>query len=112
MVPETILVDRVQTGVRLERRLLRVLKALAAYLDLSMGGLLEGVLLHAFEGRTPFSPETRAQIATLRSVYGLTLTAADSHLLVDRAGTGTTAELSPQVRPRRPTRPHPRPRAR
>lgn len=110
MVPEPIRVDRVQTGVRLERRLLRVLKALAAYLDLSMGDLLEGVLLHAFDGRTPFSPETRAQIATLRSVYGLTLTAADSHLLVDRAG--ATAELSPQVRPRRPTHPNRRPRAR
>jgi hypothetical protein len=110
MVPEKVLVDRVQTGVRLERRLLRVLKALAAYLDLSMGDLLEGVLLHAFEGRTPFSPETRAQIATLRSVYGSALTAADSHLLADRAGTAD--ELSPQVRPRRPTRPNPRPRAR
>jgi hypothetical protein len=112
MVPAPIPVDRVQTGVRLEKRLLRVLKALAAYLDLSMGDLLEGILLHAFEGATSFSPDTLAQIATLRSVYGLTLTAADSHLLVDRAGTGGTPEPGPHVRPRRPARRHPRPRTR
>lgn len=110
MVTHAILVDRVQTGVRLEKRLLRMLKALAAYLDLSMSDLLEGMLLHAFEGRAPFSPETLAQIATLRSVYGMTLTAADSHLLADRAV--TLADPSPPVRSRRPTRPHHRPRTR
>ena len=76
-------IERVQTGVRLEKRTLKVLKALAEYLDLSLGDLLEGIVWHVFEGRTPFTPETLEQIQRLRSVYGLTLTAADSHRHAD-----------------------------
>lgn len=79
-------VERVQTGVRIERRTLKVLKALAEYLDLSLGDLLEGVVLHAFEGKAPFSSETLAQIERLRVVYGLELTAADSHKLTEASG--------------------------
>ena len=71
--------DRVQTGLRLDRNVLKVLKGLAEYLDLSLGDLVEGMALHAFEGRTPFSPETLGKIEQLREVYGLTLTAADAH---------------------------------
>lgn len=77
-------VERVQTGVRMEKRILLVLKALAAQLDLSLGDLLEGMALHAFEGRAPFSRETLASVRGLRKVYGLDLTAKDSHLLVER----------------------------
>jgi predicted DNA-binding ribbon-helix-helix protein len=79
----SIRVERVQTGVRLEKRTLKVLKGLAEYLDLSLGDLLEGIVLHAFEGKTPFETETIAQIERLKVVYGLTLTAADSHRLLD-----------------------------
>jgi hypothetical protein len=61
-----------------------VLKALAEYLDLSVGDLVEGIALHAFEGKPPFSPETLAKIEQLRDVYGLTLTAADSHTLEEQ----------------------------
>jgi hypothetical protein len=74
-------VERVQTGVRLEKRLLKVLKATAEYLDLSLGDLLEGIVLHAFEGKAPFEAATRAKIDQLRHVYGLDLDAADSHRL-------------------------------
>jgi hypothetical protein len=77
-------VDRTQTGVRMERRLLKVLKGLAEYLDLSLGDLLEGIVLHAFEGRPPFGDETVAVIGQLSAVYGLDVTAADSHRLLDR----------------------------
>ena len=77
-------VERVQTGVRMEKRLLKVLKALAELKDLTLGDLLEGIVLHAFEGKAPFSPETLREIEKLRSVYGLTLTAADSHQLKER----------------------------
>ena len=77
-------VERVQTGVRLEKRLLKVLKGLADYHDMSLGDLLEGIVLHAFEGKQPFGAESRATIAQLRKVYGLDLTAADSHRLVER----------------------------
>ena len=74
-------VERVQTGVRLEKRMLLVLKGLAASLDLSLGDLLEGIVLHAFEGKSPFSKKTLADIEALRAVYKLDLTAADSHRL-------------------------------
>jgi hypothetical protein len=72
-------IERVQTGVRLEKRTLKVLKGLAEYLDLSLGDLLEGMVLHAFEGKAPFLDETLEQITKLKAVYGLDLTAADSH---------------------------------
>lgn len=74
-------VTRTQTGVRIETSLLKVLKALAEYADLSLGDLLEGIVLHGFEGKTPFSPETRRVIDQLKDVYGCTLTAVDSHRL-------------------------------
>ncbi|MGB6605898.1 MAG: hypothetical protein WA747_16265 [Steroidobacteraceae bacterium] len=74
-------VSRTQTGVRLETRLLKVLKALATDLDLSLGDLLEGVVLHAFEGKAPFSAVTLKKIRALRAVYGLDLTARDAHHL-------------------------------
>ena len=74
-------VERVQTGIRIEKRLLKVLKALATELDLSLGDLIEGVVLHVFEGKAPFSAATLRKIRTLRAVYGLELTARDSHRL-------------------------------
>jgi hypothetical protein len=77
-------VERVQTGVRMEKRLLKVLKALAELLDLSLGDLLEGIVLHAFEGKAPFGEESRRHIAELKKIYGLDLGAADSHHLVER----------------------------
>lgn len=78
-------VERVQTGVRIEKRLLLVLKGLAASLDMSLGDLIEGMALHAFEGKAPFGAETRARIEGLRAVYGLELTAADAHRLAEAA---------------------------
>lgn len=79
-----IVVERVQTGVRLEKQLLKVLKGLAEYLDLSLGDLVEGIVLHAFEGKAPFEPETLEKIGQLKAVYGLTLTAADAHKLTEQ----------------------------
>ena len=76
-------VERVQTGVRMEKRILLVLKALAGAHDMSLGDLLEGIVLHAFEGRSPFSGASLTRIATLKQAFGLDLTAADSHLLVE-----------------------------
>jgi hypothetical protein len=78
-------VDRVQTGVRLEKRLLKVLKALAEYKDMTLGDLMEGIVLHAFEGKVPFTPRTLAHIADLKRVYGLDLDAGDSHRLKERS---------------------------
>ena len=77
-------IERVQTGVRMEKRILKVLKAVAELKDISLGDLLEGVVLHAFEGKAPFSPQTLKEIDQFKKIYGLTLKAADSHQLKER----------------------------
>jgi len=74
-------VERIQTGVRIEKRLLKVLKALAELRDMTLGDLLEGIVLHALEGKAPFAPGTLKEIEQLRTLYGLQLRAADSHQL-------------------------------
>ena len=76
-------VERVQTGVRIEKRILKVLKALAEYHDMSLGDLLEGIVLHAFAGKAPFGEKSLEVIADLKRVYGLDLGAEDSHRLVE-----------------------------
>ncbi len=78
-------IERVQTGIRIEKRTLKVLKALAELKDLTVGDLLEGVLLHVYEGKQPFSKETVGQIKELKRIYGLTLTADKSHRLVEKS---------------------------
>jgi len=74
-------VERVQTGIRFEKRTLKVLKGLAEYLDLTLGDLMEGIVLHSFEGKAPFTAETVKRIDQLKDLYGLDLTAEDSHNL-------------------------------
>jgi hypothetical protein len=76
-------IERVQVGARMEKTLVKVLKGLAEYLDLSLGDLLEGMALHALEGKAPFSKETLAHVGRFKTVYGLSLTAKDSHQLVE-----------------------------
>jgi hypothetical protein len=76
---EAIRIERVQTGVRMEKRILKVLKAVAELHDMTLGDLLEGIVLHAFENKTPFSPETLKAIEEFKKVYGLTLKAEQSH---------------------------------
>jgi hypothetical protein len=79
-------VERVQTGVRMEKRMLKVLKAIAEQKDLTLGDLLEGIVLHAFEGKAPFSPQTLKEIEQFKALYGMTLKATDSHQLKERKG--------------------------
>ena len=74
-------ITRAQTGVRIEKRILKVLKGLAEYHDMSLGDLLEGIVLHAFEGKCAFGEASLTRIAELKKVYDLDLTAADSHQL-------------------------------
>jgi hypothetical protein len=81
---EPVQVERVQTGVRMEKRMLKVLKALAEQKDLTLGDLLEGIVLHAFEGKAPFSDRTLKEIEQFKSLYGMTLKATDSHNLKER----------------------------
>ena len=77
-------VERTQTGVRMATPILKVLRALADYRDMSLGDLLEGIVLHAFDNKTPFTKDTLKVIAQLREVYGLELTSADAHALREK----------------------------
>lgn len=77
-------IERTQTGLRIEKGILKVLKGLAEYLEIPMGDLVEGLALHAFEGKAPpFSELQLQKIQQLKKVYDLTLTAADSHKLIE-----------------------------
>jgi hypothetical protein len=93
-----LVVERVQTGVRLEKRLLKVLKALAEYHDLSLGDLLEGIVLHAFEGKCPFGDDALRRIADLKRVYDLDLDARASHRLTERGESDAAAPTTGKPR--------------
>src|ERR1700716_535747 len=85
-----LLVERVQTGVRMEKRILKVLKGFAEYHDMTLGDLLEGIVLHAFDGKVPFSSASLERIQELKKFYGLDLDSSASHRLTEirrRAGT-------------------------
>src|SRR5205823_4932208 len=84
-VGNMVTIERAQTGVRMEKRLVKVLKAIAEYHDLSLGDLLEGIVLHAFEGKPPFGRESQRKIAELKKIYGLGLNASQAHKLVEAA---------------------------
>src|SRR6266702_4221298 len=77
-------IERVQTGVRIEKRILKVMKALAEYHDLTLGDLIEGIVLHAFEGKSAFGTENLKLIAELKNIYHLDLEASASHKLIER----------------------------
>jgi hypothetical protein len=77
-------VERIQTGVRMEKRMVKVLKALAEYLDMSLGDLLEGIVLHAFDNRLPFNEEILKRIEQLKEVYGMDYGAEFSHRLTEK----------------------------
>jgi hypothetical protein len=74
-------IERVQTGVRMEKRILKVLKAFAEYHDMTLGDVLEGIVLHAFDGKTPFSSDSLERIRDLKKFYELDLDSSASHRL-------------------------------
>jgi len=80
MADANVVPDRTQTGLRMDRRLLKVLKGLAEYLNMSLADLVEGIVLHSLEGKSAITDgETLEAIEQFRQVYGLQLTAANSH---------------------------------
>lgn len=77
---ETIMVERVQLGVRMEKRMVKVLKGLAEFEGITLGQLLEKIVLHSFEplegeeGEWCASPHSKRQlevIADLKRIYGM-----------------------------------------
>jgi hypothetical protein len=97
-------VERVQTGVRIERRLLKVLKALAELHDLTLGDLLEGIVLHAFDGKAAFQKPSRRRIKELKKFYGLKLDYRASHRLIEARPAGAKAKSKPTLGARRAKR--------
>ena len=88
-------VERVQTGVRIEKRLLKVLKALAEFHDLTLGDLLEGIVLHAFDGKTAFQKPSRRRIKELKKFYGLDLDFRASHRLIEARAAASKVKTKP-----------------
>jgi hypothetical protein len=77
-------VERVQTGFRMEKRMLKVLKALAEYHDLALGDLMEGIVLHAFDGKCAFEAPSLQRITELKRIYGLDLDSTAAHHLTEQ----------------------------
>jgi hypothetical protein len=94
MSGEQQVVERIQTGVRMEKRIVKVLKALAEYHDMSLGDLLEGIVLHAFDGKCAFQPETLARIRDLKKFYHLDLDSGANHKLIEQSSTRRKAKRS------------------
>ena len=84
MGPANYVIERVQTGVRMEKRLLKVLKAFAEFHDMTLGDLLEGIVLHAFDGKCPFEKESLRRIKELKGFYGLKLDSRASHRMKEK----------------------------
>ena len=101
MTTDPIPVERIQTGVRMEKRIVKVLKALAEYHDMTLGDLLEGIVLHAFEGKAPFGRESLQKIVDLKKVYELDLDASASHRLMERRPLAGRVTGGPPAGPRR-----------
>jgi hypothetical protein len=97
-INETFLVERVQTGVRMEKRILKVLKGFAEYHDMTLGDLLEGIVLHAFDGKCPFSEESLRRIRDLKKFYGLDLDSSASHRLQEGHGGKTHREATAEIK--------------
>ncbi|MBE7103743.1 MULTISPECIES: hypothetical protein [Bacillus cereus group] len=66
-----IKVERVQTGIRMEKRMVKVLKAMAEYHDISLGVLLERIVLHSFENKPVFSDESLEKVKAIKEVYDM-----------------------------------------
>lgn len=77
--------ERVQCGVRLEKNLLKVLKGLAEYLEISLAEVVELCALTAFEQPGGFSRGTQRRIHQLRQIYDVDYSLADLQSRLFRA---------------------------
>lgn len=80
MAPESIAVERVQLGVRMEKNMVKVLKGLAEFEGITLGQLLEKIVLHSFEpmpgeegewSASPLGKRSLAAAADLKRIYGM-----------------------------------------
>ena len=77
---EPVTVERVQLGVRMEKHMVKVLKGLAEFEGITLGQLLEKIVLHSFEpvagqegemAASPHGKRALAAIADLKRIYGM-----------------------------------------
>ena len=89
-----VAVERVQLGVRLEKRMVQVLKGLAEFKDMTLGQLLEEIILHSFEAApghegemcaSPHGKKSFAAIADLKRIYGMDYDAHAGYRFRERA---------------------------
>ena len=80
---DQIQIEPIQTGMRIEKRMIKVLKALAENLDMTLGDLIEGIVLHAFDGKAAFNDKTLQKIKEIKNVYELNLDSTHSHKLIE-----------------------------
>ena len=73
-------VERVQLGVRMEKQMVKVLKGLAEFDGITLGQLLEKIVLHSFEAvpgqegemsASPHGKRALVAIADLKRIYGM-----------------------------------------
>jgi hypothetical protein len=85
---ETVPVERVQLGVRMEKRIVQVLKGLAEFKGVTLGELLENIVLHSFEpvegqegeaSASPHGKKALKAIADLKRVYGMDYEVHSAH---------------------------------
>jgi hypothetical protein len=74
--------ERVQTGVRLEKRLLKVMKGLAEYMEVPLGELIEIIVLSSFDGTAKFSKGTLSKISDLKRIYELDYGIEAAHMML------------------------------
>lgn len=90
-------VERVQLGVRMEKRMVQVLKGLAEFHGVSLGQLLESIVLHSFEPVPGHEGEMTASALSVRSlevieglkkVYGMDYDTHASYGFVEEEAAG------------------------
>lgn len=70
-------IERVQTGMRIESKILKVLKGMAEYRDLGTNEMLELILMHAFENKPCFSDDGFKAVRDLKKIYGMSYNVHD-----------------------------------
>ena len=78
--PSPLPVERVQLGVKMEKRMVKVLKALAEASDMNLGEMLEDIVLHAFEGVSTFGESTALEaVRDFKRLYGMNYDVHDGY---------------------------------
>jgi hypothetical protein len=104
-------IGRVQIGVRMEGSMVKVLKALAEFEGLTLGQLLEKIVLHSFEpvpgqeGEMSVSPHSKRALEAIADFKRIYLMNLDSHELRQPEPAEDTEQ--PHRQPTRRRRPPP-----